>query len=435
MMPQYPDSSFYRFDYLLLKDGWLQPAFVGVDKEGVVQYLSSEKPATPAAIEAVAGAALPGFQNAHSHAFQFGMAGKAEIHDKGATDDFWTWREAMYTCALAYNPTELKSVAVQLYRQMLRNGYTQVAEFHYLHHDKDGKPYANLAETGERLVEAAAEAGIKITLIPVFYQKGDFGKAPHAQQRRFISRDTDAYFKLMESSKRAISRYHNASLGFGVHSLRAVDAAAIVATYANGPKDLPFHVHAAEQLKEVEACVAYLGQRPVEWLLNNLEVGPGFNLVHCTHMTSEETKRIAQSGATVILCPGTEANLGDGIFPLADYSQHKGAWAIGTDSQISLNPLEDLRWLDYAQRLSTHKRNTFHNGAAHMVCNSILNGRKAMGENTEDYFAVGKALDAAVYDLAWPALAQADAAYLLPAIVYTADSSALLGTMVNGKWV
>ncbi|WP_187260518.1 formimidoylglutamate deiminase [Pontibacter beigongshangensis] len=435
MTPQISYSTVYRFDYLLLKDAWMQPAYVGIDREGVVQYLSSEKPATTAAIEAVAGAALPGFQNAHSHAFQFGMAGMAEIHEKGAADDFWTWREAMYTCALRYNPSELKSVAVELYRQMLRNGYTQVAEFHYLHHDKEGKPYANLAETGERLVEAAAEAGIKITLIPVFYQKGDFGKEPHSKQRRFISKDTDAYLKLLESSLRAISGYPKASLGFGVHSLRAVAAAAIVATYANGPKGLPFHVHAAEQLKEVEACVEYLGQRPVEWLLNNMAVGPGFHLVHCTHMTTEETKRLAQSGATVILCPGTEANLGDGIFSLGDYAGHGGAWAIGTDSQISLNPLEDLRWLDYAQRLTTHKRNTFDNGAAHMVRNSILHGRKAMGENAEEYFSLGKPLDAAVYDLTRPALAQANPTHLLPAIVYTADSSALLGTMVNGKWV
>ena len=419
----------------MLQDGWLSPAYVGVDKAGLVQYLSTKKPQTDAAVERVEGAALPGFQNAHSHAFQFGMAGRAEVHEEGTNDDFWTWREAMYSCALSYSPSEMKSVAAKLYKQMLRNGYTHVGEFHYLHHDQDGKPYANLAEMGERLIEAAAEAGIKITLIPVFYQKGNFNTPPHHRQRRFICPDTEAYLKLLERSSMAVSRYGNASLGFGVHSLRAVDAAAIKATYANGPNDLPFHLHAAEQLKEVEDCVAALGQRPVEWLLDNLEVSTRVNLVHCTHMTANETKRLAGAGANVILCPGTEANLGDGVFALKDFTRHNGSWAIGTDSQISLNPLEDLRWLDYTQRLRTHKRNTFANGASLMLHSSFMAGRKAMGAASDDYFSVGKALDAAVYDLKSPALGQAAPDYLLSAIVYTADSAALLGTLVNGKWI
>ncbi len=378
---------------------------------------------------------MPGFQNAHSHAFQFGMAGRAETHQEGIEDDFWTWREAMYTCALSYSPSQMKKVAVRLYKQMLRNGYTHVGEFHYLHHDQNGQPYANLAEMGERLIEAAAEAGIKVTLIPVFYQKGNFNTAPAPRQRRFICHDTDAYFKLLDSSRIAVSRYENAGLGFGVHSLRAVDAAAIQTTYADGPENLPFHLHAAEQLKEVDDCVAALGQRPVEWLLDNLEAGPRLNLVHCTHMTESETSRLAASGATVILCPGTEANLGDGIFSLKAFTRHNGSWAIGTDSQVSLNPLEDLRWLDYTQRLQSHKRNTFADGASLMIHSSLVSGRKAMGAASESYFSVGKPLDAAVYDLKHPALEQASPGYLLAAMVYTADSAALLGTMVNGKWV
>ena len=426
--------SYYKFSCLLLKGGWLSPAYIGLDQNGLIQYLSPEKPLSDLPVDAIDGAALPGFYNAHSHAFQYGMVGKAEKHPAGTKDDFWSWREQMYECALSYNPPEMKSVALKLYQQMLKNGYTHVAEFHYLHHDKNGKPYANLAEMGESLVEAAAEAGIKITLIPIFYQKSNFGQEPLARQSRFISKNVDEYFSLLESSKAAVSKYKYASLGFGVHSLRAVNAEDIITTYTKAPLELPFHLHAAEQLKEVEDCINFTGQRPVEWLLNNMKVGQRFNIVHCTHMNEREIKGLAESGANVILCPGTEANLGDGIFPLKDYTSFKGAWAIGSDSHISLNPLEDLRWLDYTQRLISHKRNTFNDGASHMIERAFSSGRRAMGEPFSNYFEVGKAFDAAIYDLRHPVLAQAGLEFLLSAIVYTGGTSALLDTIVNGKF-
>ncbi|MCD0490418.1 formimidoylglutamate deiminase [Pedobacter sp. MC2016-14] len=425
----------YKFSALLLKNGWMEPAYVGVDDKGIITYLSSEKPICED-IEIVHGAAVPGFQNSHSHAFQYGMAGMAERHTSGTKDDFWSWREAMYQCALAQDPDQLQVLATTLYQEMLRHGYTQVAEFHYLHHDKNGNPYDNKAEIGERLVAAAATSGIKITLVPVFYQKGSFGEAPQERQKRFISSTMEDYFELLESSKKAVGHYHNASLGFGVHSLRAVDAADIIRTFEQGPKDLPFHLHAAEQLKEIADCTAYLGQRPVEWLLDHLPLDHRFNLVHCTHMSSEETKKLALSGANAVLCTGTEGNLGDGIFNLKDYASYGGKWCLGTDSHISLNPLEDLRWLDYTQRMLTHQRNTFDNGASTLVKNTILNGRLAMGNSgNKDYFEIGRALDAAVYDLKRPLLKQAAISDLLPVIIYTADSSALLGTMVDGSWI
>ena len=427
----------YKFHSLLLKTGWLSPAYVGVDANGIVQYLSTEAPLLPnlATTEQVNGAALPGFQNAHSHAFQYGMAGLAEQHAEGATDDFWSWREAMYACANAYSPEQMETVATALYRHLLRNGYTSVAEFHYLHHDKQGKPYGNLAEMGERLVAAAKTAGIRITLIPVFYQKGDFGEASQARQIRFICPTSDDYFRLLESSQKAVSLYDRANLGFGVHSLRAVDAQDIISTFAQGPTDLPFHLHAAEQLPEVARCLLHLGKRPIEWLLDNLPVNGRFHLVHCTHMTPDETAKLAQSGANVVLCPGTEANLGDGIFSLTHFAQQGGNWSIGTDNQISLNPLEDLRWLDYGQRLISHKRNTFADGASVLMEKTFFAGTRAMGRKADDFFAVGQPFDAVVYDISQPPLAQAATRQLLSVLVYTADPSMILGTIVGGKWV
>ncbi len=428
--------NYYVFSSLLLKDGWLSPACVGVDAQGTIQYLAQEPPTGPGVVvQAVKGVALPGFQNAHSHAFQYGMAGMAERHAVGTRDDFWSWREAMYACAEQFSPEQTERVATTLYRHLLRNGYTSVVEFHYLHHGPTGQPYANLAEMGERLVAAARTAGIKITLVPVFYQKGDFGREPQPRQRRFISRTLDDYLNLLDSSRVAVSHYERARLGFGVHSLRAVEAADVLATYAQGPADLPFHLHAAEQTLEVERCLAHLGARPVEWLLENLPVNDRFHLVHCTHMTPAETARLARSGAHVVLCPGTEGNLGDGTFPLVDYAEAGGRWSIGTDSHISLNPLEDLRWLDYGQRLVHRRRNIFADGAAVLVEKTFFAGLKAAGRTASDYFALGQPLDAVVYDINQPLLAQAGPQHLLAAIVYTADPSAILGTLVDGNWV
>lgn len=424
----------YKFHSLLLKEGWLSPAYVGIDDKGIIQYLSGNQSSINEAVQVVNGAALPGFQNVHSHAFQYSMAGTAEQHEESTSDDFWSWREAMYACAQSFTPEQLEKVATALYRHLLRNGYTSVAEFHYLHHDQQGKEYNNLAEMGGRLIAAAKAAGIKITLVPIFYQKGDFGKEPQPGQQRFISNTVAGYFKLLDSSRRAIYYYEQAMLGFGVHSLRAVNAKDIITTCKEGPQGLPFHLHAAEQLGEVERCIGYLGKRPVEWLLDNLPLDSRFHLVHCTHMTTSETEHLAKSGANAVLCPGTEANLGDGIFPLKAFAKHGGNWSIGTDSHISLNPLEDLRWLDYAQRLTAHKRNTFANGAAVLIERTYSSGVKAMGRVAQNYFSIGQPLDAVVYDIEQPLLAQAGMKHLLSAIVYTADTSAVLGTLINGSW-
>lgn len=428
------ELKYYQFTGLLLQTGWLVPAVVGVDAQGIIQYLADKAPEAPAAIEAVQGLAIPGFQNAHSHAFQFAMAGMAEKHSAGSNDDFWSWREAMYRCALTMDPDQMEAVATMLYAELLKRGYTHIAEFHYLHYDKNGKPYNNLAEMGERLIAAAKTTGIKITLVPVMYQKGGFGAPPQPRQVRFISNTTDEYFQLLDDSAHAVAAYPQARLGFGVHSLRAVEAADVIRVMQEGPKTIPFHLHAAEQLKEVADSIAHVNQRPVEWLLNNLPLNERVHIVHCTYLTDDEVSRLAASRANVVLCPGTEGNLGDGIFRLTDFAAQGGSWSIGTDSHISLNPLEDLRWLDYAQRFTTHKRNTFDDGAGTLVHKTLIAGRRAMGIEASDYFALGQPLDAVVYNARTPLLAQAGKEHWLPAIVYTSDSSAILGTLVDGQW-
>ncbi|MDZ4714950.1 MAG: formimidoylglutamate deiminase [Cytophagales bacterium] len=427
---------YFRFRGLLQREDWLSPAFVGVDVNGVTRYVSNLPPAGGAAIESVDGYALPGFQNAHSHAFQYAMAGWAENHPPGTDDDFWTWREEMYACALAVDPDQAEAIAAMVYAEMVRQGYTHVAEFHYLHHDKDGKPYSNLSEMGDRMVAAAATAGIRITLIPVFYQKGGFGLAPQERQRRFISDSVGGYLRLLEASKRSIIPYEHASLGFSVHSLRAVDQQDIVRTFSDGPSDLPFHLHVAEQKKEVADCEAHCGQRPMQWLLDHLPVNERFFLVHSTHLDDAEVKSLAASGACVVLCPSTEGNLGDGIFRMKEYVRLGGKWTIGTDSHIGLNPLEEFRMIDYRQRLLTNRRNTFDGNASHYLVNeSISAGRKAMGVAATEHVAPGQLFDAVVYNAGSHLLENASPENILPIIIYTSDSSRVLGTLIAGKWV
>lgn len=435
MESNYP-LKFFRFSALLQKDGWMEPAYVGVNDDGLINYLADQPPAFGVATESVLGFALPGFQNAHSHAFQYGMTGLAEVHPAGVDDDFWSWREAMYKCALLVDPDQVEAIAAMLYAEMLRHGYTQVAEFHYLHHDKEGKPYANLAELGERMVSAARTAGIKITLVPVFYQKGGFGLDPQPRQRRFISRTVDDYFQLFEASKRAISNYAHASLGFSVHSLRAADLNDLKRVFHEGPKELPFHIHVSEQKKEVQDCLEHCGLRPMQWLLENLPVNERFHLVHATHLDDRELLHLAKTGANVVLCPSTEGNLGDGIFRMKEYVKLGGHWSVGTDSHIGLNPLEEFRMLDYRQRLVTNKRNTFHGNAAHYVVNeSIHQGRLAMGLFRNNHFEIGQPFDAVVYDARAPRLATTSPDHRLAALVYHGDPSFSLGTIVNGQWV
>ena len=427
----------FAFKGILQNNGWIDDVNIQTDEKGVIKSISSGAKGN----SIYSGYALPGFQNAHSHAFQYAMAGLAELHSpKPNQNDFWSWRKSMYKLALKISPDQMESISALLYKEMLRNGYTHVAEFHYLHHDSNGKCYNNLSEMGERLVAGAKKAGIKITLIPIFYQKGGFGKNAQAEQRRFISKTYNDYMALFEASKKSASYHSNASIGIGVHSLRAVDADNIIRLCTEKNIRTPFHIHISEQLKEIEECEVFLGQRPVDWLSNHVKIDEDFHLVHATHLISQEVKQIAESNANVVLCPSTEGNLGDGLFPLNSFLKQNGRWSIGTDSHIGINPLEEIRILDYGQRLITHNRNTFGNNKTGnngqiAIDSALMNGRKSMGINQSNYFEVGQPLDAVVISANHPIIASSSSKNRCNTIIYAGDTSMFKGTIVNGKWV
>jgi formimidoylglutamate deiminase len=297
---------------------------------------------------------LPGLVNAHSHAFQRAMAGLAEMQTDPA-DSFWTWREQMYRHAGLIEPDDLQAIAAQLYVEMLKAGYTAVCEFHYLHHQRDGRPYADAGAMSRALIAAAAETGIDLCLLPVLYMQGGFdGRALSARQGRF-GHDTEAFLRLVDDLRREESEAMQ--VGIALHSLRAVapDAMRVVLD-AERASARPIHIHIAEQLVEVEECLALRGARPVSWLLDHAAVDARWTLVHATHLSAPEVQAIADSGATVALCPSTEANLGDGLFPLAELIAAGGKFSIGSDSHISVSPVEELRWLEYGQRLDARRR-------------------------------------------------------------------------------
>ncbi|WP_372368980.1 formimidoylglutamate deiminase [Candidatus Uabimicrobium sp. HlEnr_7] len=428
----------WKFDALLQNNTWITPAFVSVDNNGVIKSIDSQHQGE---FHTIKGIALPGYQNAHSHAFQYAMAGTAEHLPKGAlTDDFWSWREAMYNLALNVTPENVRAIATMLYSEMLRHGYTSVTEFHYVHHDTNGEPYTNLAEMGTQLITAAKEVGIKITLVPIFYQMGDFGKPASKRQRRFLSKTVEDYLALYEKSQEACKSYCGANIGAGIHSLRAVCDKDIISMLSQIPKNIPRHIHVSEQQKEVDSCIAYFGQRPVEWLLNNTDINENYHLVHATHLNSQEISGICKSKAQVVLCPSTEGNLGDGLFSLRDFWKQGGRWSIGTDSHIGLNPMEELRILDYGQRLHWQKRNILCNKEGEdsgelAFKESIISGRKAMGNDVKDFFAIGQPLDAVIIDSSHPLIAPTSKERLLSTIIYSCDVSAIFATMVNGNLI
>jgi formimidoylglutamate deiminase len=343
----------------LLPDGW---------RSGVRLTLEGSRIAR-IEIEAEAGAGderhrvlVPAMPNLHSHAFQRAMAGLAEVRGP-ANDSFWSWRTVMYKFALAMTPEHVEAVAAQLYMEMLEAGFSRVGEFHYLHHDKDGSAYANIAELAERIGAASEAAGIGLTLLPVFYAHSGFGGAAPAEgQRRFIN-SLESFGKLLEKTRGMVGKLEGARLGIAPHSLRAVtpDELARILPLAEGG---PVHIHVAEQVKEVEDSIASSGQRPVEWLLDHAPVDSNWCLIHATHMTEDETRRMAKSGAVAGLCPITEANLGDGVFPAPLFLEEGGRYGIGSDSNVLISLPGELRQLEYSERLALRSRNVIAKSGA-----------------------------------------------------------------------
>ncbi len=340
------------FDRALLPTGWAEAVRVTVD-DGIVAAVVAG--AQPAAGEERHRIGLPGMANVHSHAFQRAMAGLTEVRGP-ISDTFWTWREAMYRFAATMTADDAEAVAAQVYVEMLEAGFTRVGEFHYLHHDRDGRAYANPAEMAERIVAAAAQSEIGLTLLPTFYAHADFGGAdPLPGQQRFVC-DLPGFARIVEGSRAAIARLAGGKLGVAPHSLRAVTPAELaeVVPLANGG---PLHIHVAEQVKEVEACTAWSGARPVAWLLDNCAVDGRWCLIHATHADANEIASMVRAGVVAGLCPVTEANLGDGIFELPRFVAAGGRYGIGTDSNVLIGVADELRQLEYAQRLAQRARN------------------------------------------------------------------------------
>jgi formimidoylglutamate deiminase len=298
---------------------------------------------------------LPGLPNIHCHAFQRAMAGLAERQTDPA-DSFWTWRELMYRFAGRITPESQYDIACQLYAEMLESGYTGVCEFHYLHHRPDGVPYADPSAMSEAIIAAARDTGIRLSLLPVLYMSGGFDGRPLSERQKRFGHSVRGFLRMLERLQRQESDMLR--VGIALHSLRAVPVEALREVLAEVQgRALPIHIHIAEQVAEVEECVAVRGARPVEWLLANADVDARWTLVHATHLTASELHGIAASSAVVALCPTTEANLGDGVFPLREFLDAGGRFGIGSDSNVSVSPVEELRWLEYAQRLLARQRN------------------------------------------------------------------------------
>jgi formiminoglutamate deiminase len=420
------------FDHALLPDGWADRVALTIS-DGWIEKI---EPDAAGDGERVAGIALPGMPDLHSHAFQRGMAGLAETRGP-ASDSFWTWRQVMYRFLDRLTPEMVEAVSAYAMMQMVEGGFTALAEFHYLHHDSAGQPYADRAELSARIAAAAATSGIGLTLLPVFYAHSGFGGLPPTEgQRRFVN-DLDGFARLLEGAAKAISALPDARLGLAPHSLRAATPEEITALAGMVP-DGPVHIHIAEQMQEVESCLAWSGRRPVEWLLENQKVDGRWCLVHATHLLPSETTAMAASGAVAGLCPLTEANLGDGIFGGVNYLAEGGRYGIGSDSNIELDAPAELKMLEYSQRLRDRGRNLLVRGQEGASTGRALyraaleGGAQALGRRI-GALAAGHRADIVVLDADHPDIALARGDRWLDAYVFAAGKAAIDKVIVGGE--
>lgn len=420
----------------LLPSGWARNVRLQVGTDGLLQQVFSD--ASDEGAERLNGPLLPGMPNLHSHAFQRLMAGLAEVAGN-PNDSFWTWRDLMYRLVGKISPEQLGVIARQLYIEMLKAGYTSVAEFHYVHHDTSGQAYADPAELALRISQAAASAGIGLTLLPVLYSHAGFGGlAPNEGQRRFIN-STENYLKLQSRLQPILAGQPAQSLALCFHSLRAVTPQQISEVLAASDTQCPVHIHIAEQQKEVDDCLAWSGRRPLQWLYENTEVDQRWCLVHATHANLEEVTLMARSRAIAGLCLTTEANLGDGIFPAVDFLAQGGRMGIGSDSHVSLSVVEELRWLEYGQRLRDQRRNRLYGANQPMVGRTLYDaaldgGAQALGQPI-GALEVGKRADWLVLDGNDPYLATASGDAILNRWLFAGGDRQVRDVLVNGQWV
>ncbi|MCX7059063.1 MAG: formimidoylglutamate deiminase [Proteobacteria bacterium] len=433
----------YAFEHLHQPEGWLSPGYVTVEN-GLITAVEASAPLKGATLP-VAGYALPGMHNLHSHAFQRVLAGRTEsVTEMRTTDDLWTWREAMYGLVEALSPADYQAIAEFVYVHLLKGGYTTVCEFHYLHHAPGGARYANPAETSERLLQAAIDSGIALTLLPTLYLHGGIGRPVAGPQRRFAHEDPSEYLALIERLHGAYGATPTLRIGLALHSLRAVAPAELLAVTTAGlqPPERRVHIHVSETKQEVAEVEAGLGARPVRWLLDHTDLDQRWTLVHATHLDAAEQRGLATSGAVVGLCPLTEATLGDGVFPLVEHQTAGGAWGIGSDSNYAPGVAEELRMLECGQRLRLARRNilavpgsavTAHSGRR-LYDLALAGGSQASGGLSAS-LTKGQRADIVVLDALSPGLLGHGPTTVLDAWLLGGGEQAVRDVMVNGRWI
>ena len=417
---------------VLLPTGWAADVRIEADAAGRITSVAPG--AAPGAARRLRGAVIPGVPNLHSHAFQRAMAGAAERRSPEGRDSFWTWRETMYRFVARLMPEDAEAVAAQLYAELLEWGFTAVCEFHYLHHQPDGTRYTDPAEMAKRHLAAARATGIGITLLPSLYRYGGiFGKEPAPGQRRFLN-DLDGFARIVEEVRAAVAGDPQAAAGLAPHSLRAVTPEMLGAIAGMAE---PIHIHAAEQVREVEECLAATGARPVQWLLDHAPVDARWCMVHATHMDAVETRDLAATDAVAGLCPTTEANLGDGVFPLPAWRAAGGQFGIGTDSHVGVSPRDELRQLENSQRLALRARAVAadamqpHPGRA-LLDAALAGGAQASGRRL-GAIAPGTRCDLVELDPEHPTLLGHEGDALLDAWVFSGQANPVRTVICGGR--
>jgi formimidoylglutamate deiminase len=435
----------FDLESALLPQGWVRNARVAVAEDGVIAGIDVPTAGSgrDAGAEEIRGVVVPGMSNAHSHAFQRGMAGNTEFR-LSARDSFWTWRQAMYALANRITPEDLKVLATQLFVEMLKSGYTAVAEFHYIHRRTDGELYAGSNALWEAVAAAAGDAGIALTFLPTLYQTSDFGALPLKPEQARFALETEHFLRVVEARVRedAAGGSRTRRTGVAFHSLRAVPLPVLVQAVRalrEIAADLPLHIHVAEQVKEVESCLAHTGRRPIELLLETGLLDRHWCLVHATHSTAAELKGIADSGAAVCVSITTEANLGDGYFDAARFLKLGGRVCVGSDSQSTVCPAEELRWMEYQARLRKRRRGVLADRAETHVGTRLWReaareGARAIGQPA-GAIEVGARADWVVLDTAHPSMAGAADGSALDHLVFAGGSRAIRDVMVAGRWV
>jgi formimidoylglutamate deiminase len=416
----------------LLSSGWANDVRLQLDN-GVITSIITDAKAVNG--DAQVDTLLPALSNLHSHSFQRAMAGMTEVRAKGR-DSFWTWRELMYRFVNRITAEQIEAIAAQVFMEMQQAGYAAVGEFHYVHHQQGGAPYADIAELSTRIYAAAHATGIGLTHLPVLYSYGGAGAVPLAQEQMRFGNSVEQFCALLDGARRGLTHLPpDAMLGIAPHSLRATspsDLRRLLVSHDAGP----VHIHVAEQPKEVADILQWLGARPVEWLLANVDVNKHWCLIHATHMTDVETRGLAKCGAVAGLCPITEANLGDGPFNGAAYIEAGGQFGVGSDSNINISMTEELRTLEYSQRLRDLVRNVFvpsegHVGA-YIYTQAARGGAQALGRKAGD-IRVGNLADLVAINSSAPALCALTQAQLLDGLVFAAKDDVVRDVWSAGR--